>query len=905
MYKKNKGGLVRQPVASKEENDLSKFGLDDNFSINDLFSTFQSHLYRSDLTKNELNRALAQVLKDAPRSLNPMKERVENLIQELSLIKITGIRYRKAEEIDKAMKYFYQICSTLDLPISYILRKKGDTVSLYLGCFIRGEKKEQKSSLEHSFNNILSGLLPGCTYDVVSGDEKKQLLNSYQHSDSRRILLGVPTKLTKTPSPQEGQTPNSQVQTNWGIERVLDAVHGDFSIVGYSKGLSLEDVTDIRSLFASIADTFHLLSKSNIQNSENQSQSHTSGSSRSSGSSRTDNMARKISKSVPNLWKRTIPVQFHKKLKFMSKPDLTDTPTSTYSQTTNENFSTNESDTQTMGSSQSVTVEQISSLMKAGIELIKRYDKRFEKSTSRGLWQHTTQVVSDSYETSMQVSNMLSSYWAGEDETVSKITSLPIDDDLTTGNKGLPIVDLGGNEVTVKPSLLGSFFEGISSLLTSDELAIVAGLPNQEVPGIVVEKLTDYGRNYPQDSTTCKIELANLVDRERVTKQKVSLDLSQIQRHAFVTGATGSGKSTTMKALLMDFQQKNIPFLVIEPIKREYRELQKEIPDLEVITLGSPSCRKSLNPFQFEKSVGLIPHIDNLKAAFNATMGNYSSMPFILEDILYSAYETCGWDMATGENIRQSNLWDKYAKAGLPVSPVPKMEHLKELVKPAIVKFFPNASDYGNSLLGALNARIGSMTRGAKGTLLNSIGNTIDMKTLLSKPCVIELWPFTDNEEKAFVMALLLIKLYEYRQSLDIEGGSNVKRDLEHVLVIEEAHRLLSKQPGATEHSSNGKQKAVEFFADILAEIRSYGQGIIIVDQIPSKMVTDVLKNTDVKIAHRLVDKEDRDLIGACMNLTDEQIKDLSRLSPGEAITYYGGLRQALKVKIQYSENGK
>jgi DNA helicase HerA-like ATPase len=164
---------------------------------------------------------------------------------------------------------------------------------------------------------------------------------------------------------------------------------------------------------------------------------------------------------------------------------------------------------------------------------------------------------------------------------------------------------------------------------------------------------------------------------------------------------------------------------------------------------------------------------------------------------------------------------------------------------------------------------------------------------------VIELWPFTDNEEKAFIMALLLIKLYEYRQRQDITACNKIDNGLEHVLVIEEAHRLLSKPQSGGEHSSNGRQKAVESFADILAEIRSYGQGIIVVDQIPSKLISDVLKNTDVKIAHRLADKEDRDILGATMNLTPEQMKDLARLSPGEAIVYFGGLRQAVKLKVE------
>jgi hypothetical protein len=335
-------------------------------------------------------------------------------------------------------------------------------------------------------------------------------------------------------------------------------------------------------------------------------------------------------------------------------------------------------------------------------------------------------------------------------------------------------------------------------------------------------------------------------------------------------------------------------------VKREYRELKNWIPDLQVITLGAKTEEMSasgvsLAPFAVEEKLGLIPHIDNLKAAFNASMGNYSSMPFILEDIIYKAYEECGWNLVDGT----SPFVEQFRRAGKAAHVIPTMSDLLPLVKTSILDFFGDKqSDYGNSLFGALRARISSMTRGAKGLVLDKLDNAIDMESLLKKPCVIELWPFTDNEEKAFVMALLLIKLYEYRQKNNMAGDGVVDRPLDHVLVIEEAHRLLAKQPSAAEHSSSGRQKAVEFFADILAEIRSYGQGIVIVDQIPSKLVPDVLKNTDVKIAHRLVDREDREMIGATMNLTKEQTGELARLKPGTGIVYYGGLRQAVKVQV-------
>ena len=44
----------------------------------------------------------------------------------------------------------------------------------------------------------------------------------------------------------------------------------------------------------------------------------------------------------------------------------------------------------------------------------------------------------------------------------------------------------------------------------------------------------------------------------------------------------------------------------------------------------------------------------------------------------------------------------------------------------------------------------------------------------------------------------------------------------------------------------------MELFASLLAEIRAYGEGVIVVEQIPSKISADVIKNTALKVMHRL-----------------------------------------------------
>lgn len=76
----------------------------------------------------------------------------------------------------------------------------------------------------------------------------------------------------------------------------------------------------------------------------------------------------------------------------------------------------------------------------------------------------------------------------------------------------------------------------------------------------------------------------------------------------------------------------------------------------------------------------------------------------------------------------------------------------------------------------------------------------------------------------------------------------------------------------------------------MLAEIRSYGVGIVIADQSPRKVGTDVVALTDMKVVFRLVESEDKQIIGDSTNMSDVQIQRMSKLKPGEAFLFFNKL---------------
>jgi hypothetical protein len=107
-----------------------------------------------------------------------------------------------------------------------------------------------------------------------------------------------------------------------------------------------------------------------------------------------------------------------------------------------------------------------------------------------------------------------------------------------------------------------------------------------------------------------------------------------------------------------------------------------------------------------------------------------------------------------------------------------------------------------------------------------------------------------------------------------------------HLTVLEEAHRLL-RDPGPGQRGPAAK--AVELFAALFAEVRAYGEGLVVAEQIPSKLIPDVVKNTAVKIVHRLPAADGRATVGATMNLTSAQDQYIVTLAPGEAAVFADG----------------
>ncbi len=433
--------------------------------------------------------------------------------------------------------------------------------------------------------------------------------------------------------------------------------------------------------------------------------------------------------------------------------------------------------------------------------------------------------------------------------------------------------------------------ESVGSWLTGDELGLLMGMPQREVLGVSARNEVEYGLNLK--STTeidvdKSIELGSLVHHGDVRKDnKIYIEKKNLSKHTFICGVTGSGKTTTCQSILLGT---DLPFLVIEPAKTEYRALMNQPGGEDVIyfTLGRQDIAPFfLNPFEIIEGESIISRADMLKAAINAAFESEAAIPQIIEAATYEVYKKKGWNIRT-------NVWTNPStgKEDNPFAPDSyAFPMLSDFIN--VVETVTKAQGFGERLeaeyLGSLKARLQALTVGAKGMMLNT-PRSIDFKSLVNKRVVIELEEIKDGTEKSLIMGFIITNLleaikYQYREN----------QNFQHITLVEEAHRLLSKyEPG----DSPNKKRGVDIFADMLAEVRKYGESLIIVDQIPNKMTPEVLKNTNTKIVHKIFATDDKDAIGNMMALNDEQKEFLSYLEVGRAIVITEGWKKPVRVQV-------
>lgn len=431
----------------------------------------------------------------------------------------------------------------------------------------------------------------------------------------------------------------------------------------------------------------------------------------------------------------------------------------------------------------------------------------------------------------------------------------------------------------------GELSEGLSPamLLSSRELSRQMSLPQRSVIGISVMEYASFGREVVRKTPLRSGKLLRVGTISHMGKtlqnQPVLLDLQSMAAHTFVAGTNGSGKSNTVFRLLEELMQVSIPFMVIEPAKGEYKNVFGHKPDVYVYGTNRKKTEiLRINPFWFNEDVDVLEHIDKLIEVFNASWPMYAAMPAVLKAAIENSYIACGW-----------NLSNSTCKGKHRIFPTVK-DVLAEFNKKMESTAF--SEEVKGNYVGALSTRMESLCNGIYKEIFG--GANLSDKELFESNVIVDLSRVGSAETKSMIMGMLVIRLQEYRMSSEA-----MNLPLKHITVLEEAHHLLRRTSTAqSEDGSNMLGKSVEMISNSIAEMRSYGEGFIIVDQSPGLLDISVMRNTNTKIILRLPEGGDRELVGNTMGLTAEQIYELSRMKTGVCAIYQKDWLEAVSCQV-------
>jgi len=558
-------------------------------------------------------------------------------------------------------------------------------------------------------------------------------------------------------------------------------------------------------------------------------------------------------------------------------------------------------DSVTSGTTETVTRSVSTELLDANAEaceaLLRAHIERLEAARSGGWWRTAVYVAAETDGALAAVTAALRAICSGTTTALDPMRAIRI------APWALRPALTRGQVLALRPTArpvghpLGAAFDALATCMMTDELAVLLSLPRCEVAGLRRRDTGEFGLAVPRPGPD-SVALGALIDAHGRELDQVRLGADELTRHVLITGMTGYGKTVTARRLLSQARTRlGLPFLVIAPTKAEYRRLGSD-PALQgalrvySVSGSGTTLPLRINPFVPMDGFPLGRHVDLLKSVFAAAFPAFANLPAVPEEAILDLYADRGWNLRTGRN----DMLGARPAASDVSALSPTLADLRDQIE--VVLGRPAYADQACQKLGAvLKSRLGSLLAGAKGDALGP-PHGIPATELFGYPCVIELKDLADDEDKSFVMGVLLSMLYEYAESRQPDSGTDAPGP-QHVTMIEEAHRLLPAARGGP--AADAQAKAVSVFTGMLAEMRAYGEAFILSDQIPTRLAPEVLKNSNVKIIHRLTAPDDRATIAASVNLSDAQSRYLVGLRPGIAVVHDDAIGSAVLASVPVS----
>lgn len=833
----------------------------------------------------------------AEQNVVPISD-LEKSTNSIRLFQIMKLVYDKTENINDKLISVYSALQNVDSSAVLVINGENGEVTFYIGIRSLDNAAIASKILEKSF----IGNFPGSTLRSMKNSEIADVMESVSKTENYNTSRTV-SCVTVIPSMRD-EDKEKFVQ---GIEKFIDTMQGEkFTALFIAKPVSKDDLEMRKRGFEELYSSLSPFIKTSLAYGENYSKAVTKGMFENFSHSVNNSVSNTTGKNSSNNISHTHGINSGSSIGsggFSMNSGTTNSTTSGYSSGSSWSKSvtdgtadttgsgTNQSDTETKGDSRTLTVEHQNKSVSVLLDKIDEQLQRIQACEAFGVWECASYFIADDIQTSVVAANAYKALMLGDDTDVenSFVNVWGIKTPQNT-ERVLEYLQYGQHPLIEISPEMGFEMQYVTpgNLISGKELPLLMGLPHKSVTGLTVSSIAEFGRNVfiqNERPNQKKIQLGKVYHMGNTEDSIVNLDLNSFTSHCFITGSTGSGKSNTTYGLLEKFLQNKIPFLVVEPAKGEYKEAFGAVEGINIFSTNPLIGQMlKLNPFRFDKNIHILEHLDRLIEIFNACWEMYAAMPAILKDAVEQIYIEKGWDL----------LNSIYMKKGEPTFPT-----FNDLMRtlPNVINNSGYSADTKGDYTGALVTRVTSLTNGISGQIFCDSYDIPD-EVMFDQNTIVDLSRVGSSETKSLIMGILVLKLSEYRMA----NAKQANSELRHITVLEEAHNLLKRTtPGAA--GSNVVGKSVEMICNSIAEMRTYGEGFIIVDQSPTAVDIAAIKNTNTKILMRLPEKNDCEAVGNAAGLNEDQVREMSKLGTGIAVVMQNNWLEAVLTHIDAFSN--
>ena len=843
-----------------------------------------------------------------------------NLYDNVRLFKITKMVYEKDEFSSYKFASVFNTLTSSDSSIFIIVDSDGESTDFYMG--IRAiDSNKSPSSLCETLKQAMIGQFPGIHSEFCDLEDIKRWLDQLS-------VNSISAVSTVANNRDEGLISNQNFVQ--GLEKLMYSMQGHaYTCVVLANGTDQKQVRELRKSYEHLYTQLSPFASMQINYGENKVKGISKSSSVGKNKTTTEGISRSESYSFSETKSITEENSTSKTLKAagavvgvvggllapvtggislgvvgaisgsltiagsaLSKTTTNGTSTTnSNSESVSQSTSEGISSTETLGSNLSLGLSSAMTLTAhdKNVEgILARIDKQLERMDefeSLGMYECAAYFMSEEEYVAEMAATTYKSIMRGENSGIEVSTTNTWN--ISSQEYETKIIEAYIKNFIHPVFLYANEFRNIEvtpcALVSGNELAIHMGLPRKSVRGLPVVEHADFAKEivtYEKQDDTSGIVLGKIYSMGQETDSKVKIDIPSLAMHTFVTGSTGSGKSNTIYRLIKQAQMNGARFMVIEPAKGEYKHIFGNHSDVHVFgTNPSYSELLKINPFKFPDKVHVLEHVDRLIEIFNVCWPMYAAMPAVLKDAVLKSYEDCGWNLVTSKNKYDITLY-------------PTFKDLEDALI-HVINESAYSSEMKSNYIGSLVTRVKSLTNGLNGQIFTD--KNIPSEILYDENVIIDLSRVGSMETKSLIIGLLIMGLSEYR----ISTSDSMNIPFKHMTVLEEAHNILKRTSTEQNNESpNLMGKSVEMISNAIAEMRTYGEGFVIVDQSPSAVDITAIRNTNTKIIMRLPDENDRRFVGKAAGLDDDQIDEIAKLPRGVAAVYQNDWIEPVLCKI-------